>query len=133
MPSTNQPQAPTDCARKLVRMRPLKDSLPLVFNDGRRVEQLVTVCRECGTPVPTHLQRGQVVAQHAHVAIIEGISICRSCRIGLLLQLRVYSDGRVTTLMGEPFLWARTSETSESTTGLIGRGLRRLARLFGKR
>lgn len=133
MPSTIQPRPPTDRERELARMRPLKDSLPLAFGNGHRVEQLITRCCECDTPVPAQLQRGHVVALHAHVAIVEGVGICRTCKVGLPFNLRVYDDGHVTTLMGGAFPWAYTSKApplSENLGFMLGRGLRRLASLF---
>ena len=96
------PGARTPSAREqqLLGMLSLAERMPIIFANGFEISQFQGLCSRCGSVVPMSDTRGSVTFPTPHLAVLEVVAVCRPCRFGTPLLLRMRDTGEFTTLLG---------------------------------
>lgn len=97
--------------RELLAMPSLADKLPLQFDNGFTISGFEGICNKCERRIPLETTFGLITLPLPGIAVIEAVAVCRSCRLGTPLLLRMKDDGQFTTLIGKEWRAGRVQMT----------------------
>lgn len=107
-------------------MQSIAVALPLKFSTGLTIDQFVGTCNRCQQDVPVETTVGSVIWPAPNRVTIEAIAVCKECRIGTPLLLRMNEEGEFTTLIGNQW---RTGKMRKTWKGRLIHWWRRIAAL----
>ena len=104
--------------KEIISLPRFTDILPLVFQNGSKVEDLIAVCSCCGGDVSkenTHVRMNTM----EHVVALEGFALCFNCKVITPFALRLRGDG--TMLSRGPDGWNESRYAPENKVGVLSK------------
>lgn len=111
---------------------PISSLFPLKFDNGRTGTEYKGCCLKCDGIIPDDDLRGEVSRPTAHVAVVEGIGLCRDCMMLTPFFCRMRDDFSM-DYIDHHGRWQRAIPEPERPNSIVEKILNKVASFFGGR